>query len=158
MQALQRPREAAAQFVSHELPFRCGLGKIDKTGKMNRLLLSPVMGLNRGSLQEFVSVLRGEPQGGDARSWFACKVCPAVGVDGSKCWDLHQIFFSSPLPLAAKYCQYFTLRSLLMARKSADCFKMVAMESTRISWVILACLALGFSARNTYWDKRAGSG
>lgn len=30
---------------------------------MNSLLLSPAMGLNRGSLQEFISVLHGEPQG-----------------------------------------------------------------------------------------------
>lgn len=29
------------------------------------------------------------------------------------------------------------------------------MESTRISWVILACLALGFSARKTYWGKNS---
>lgn len=42
-----------------------------------------------------------------------------------------------------------------MARKSADCFRMVAMESTRISWVILACLALGFSALKTYWGKKS---
>lgn len=61
-----------------------------------------------------------------------------------------QIPFSSLAPLAAKYCQYFTLSSLLMARKSADCFRMVAMERTRISWVIFACVTLGFSARKTY--------
>lgn len=41
-----------------------------------------------------------------------------------------------------------------MARKSADCFRMVAMERTRISWVIFACVTLGFSARKTYWGKR----
>lgn len=41
-----------------------------------------------------------------------------------------------------------------MARKSADCFKIVAMERTRISWVIFACVPLGFSARKTYWGKR----
>lgn len=65
-----------------------------------------------------------------------------------------QGFASDPLFLpstpVATYCQYFTLSSLLMARKSADCFKIVAMERTRISWVIFACVTLGFSARKTY--------
>lgn len=63
VQALQRPREGETQFASHESPFRCGLRKVGETGKMNRFLLFPATGLNRGSLQELISVLRGEPQG-----------------------------------------------------------------------------------------------
>lgn len=63
VQALQRPREVETQFASHEASFRCGLRKTGETGKMNSLLLSPAMGLNRGSLQELISTLRGEPQG-----------------------------------------------------------------------------------------------
>lgn len=34
---------AETQFASHESPFRCGLRKTGKTGKMNSLLLSPAM-------------------------------------------------------------------------------------------------------------------
>lgn len=63
VQALQRPREAETQLASHESPFRWGLRKTGKTGKMNSLLLSPATGLKGGSLQESIPVLRGEPQG-----------------------------------------------------------------------------------------------
>lgn len=148
VQALQRPREAETQSASHESPLMCGLKKIDKTGKMKSPLLCPAMSLNTARFPARIHLCF---KGRTSRTWNRGAALVALLLWWVWVGESVELYTRPRfLPSAAKYCQYFTLSSLLMARKSADCFRIVAMERTRISWVIFACVTLGFSARKTY--------